>query len=334
MNMTPILPREPAAILPRAWPATGARTLHRGACLLVGALVLLLPAVPVLAQATPDAAKAAATKAEKAQLLDEVSRQMLATGRYSAKQVDAVVAQLQGRDMSQIRDMALAKGSALKGAERLIGASGDAGRAQVDQAGALLGSSGVSARTGGSVPKEVQGGPPGGGFVDRSGFASANAGCEACPGTYSGRSSAGAASTITPTGSATTSRIEIYADGSARISYSDGTHEYLNNQNRLVDERGAPIPDRTPRPDGAADKGGTRVTMADVRGIEALRSRLGIPNPEKTGAGGGPVDTVRASPTTTTGLYVDPAAGTYVSEVEMAEILRIALEKLGGPVIP
>ena len=339
MSRATIEPQQPAAI--RVQAAGCVRTQYSrhwtgalGACVLVGALAVL-PAASALGQAAPKAGKVAGTNAETQALIDEVRRAMLAGGRYSAKQIDAVVALLQNRDMAQIRDMAQLKGSAVKGAERLTGGSGvDPNRPQSDQAGTLLGSTGVTARTGNASPKELQAGPAGGGLADRSGFASANAGCEACPGTYSGRSSAGPARSYTPAGSPHTSRIDVYSDGSARISYTDGTHEYLNNEYRLVDEKSAPIPNRTPRPDGAGAGGGTRVTMADVRRIEALRGQLGIPNPEKTPAGGGPVDTVRASTTTTTGLFTEQATGTYVSDAEIGEILRVALEKLRGPVIP
>ena len=332
----PCLPR--AAVVGAMGGCVESPCRHRSALkagIMLGVLTLL-PASAVMGQAVPAGGKSAVATSEIKTLIDQVRGHMLGSGRYSAKQVDAVAAKLQTRTMVQIREMAELKGSALKGAERLTGASGmDPNPSPSDRAGSLLGSSGVSARTGNASSLDaLTSGPPGGGIVNRSGFASLNPGCEACPRTKSGQASGGAVHTLEPTGSPHTSKIGIYSDGSVRFTYTDGTHEYLNNRNELVDANAAPISNTTPRPDGAGPDGSTRVTMADVRRIGALRGRLGLPNPEKSGAGGGPVNTVRATPTATTGLFTEQAEATYVSDAEIAEILRVVMERLRGPAGP
>ena len=295
-------------------------------------LAMLLSSLSIVQAAHADTKKpaVAASTASHAALLVEVRKNLTQSGKYSAKEIDGVIAELRNKSMEEIKAIVDFAGSKATGAERLVGPG--AGQDARDRAGQLLGSSGSASSTSGNgAQRGVQSQLTGGGIRDTSGYAANGMDdCQACPGTNTGGGAA--ANPDSQVGSdikaANGDTIKRYQDGSASIERG-GRTEYLNKHHQLVDQNGTKV---TPNPEDNTPGGSGRLTTADVRRIGALLGSKSEPDPNGDGGGnGGGVNDSKANRTGTLGLYTESGTTTYVSRADVKEVIRISVEKLQGP---
>ena len=295
-------------------------------------LAMLLSSLSIVQAAHADTKKpvVATSTASHAALLVEVRKNLTQSGKYSAKEIDGVIAELRNKNMEEIKAIVDFAGSKATGAERLVGPG--AGQDARDRAGQLLGSSGPSSSTtGNGAQRGVQSQLTGGGIRDTSGYAANGMDdCQACPGTNTGGGAA--ANPDSQVGSdikaANGDTIKRYQDGSASIERG-GRTEYLNKHHQLVDQNGTKV---TPNPEDNTPGGSGRLTTADVRRIGALLGSKSEPDPNGDGGGnGGGVNDSKANRTGTLGLYTESGTTTYVSRADVKEVIRISVEKLQGP---
>lgn len=294
-------------------------------------LAMFLSSVSIVEAARAETKKpaAAATDAKHAALLAEVRKNMTQSGKYSASQIDGVIAELRNKSMDQIKALADFSGKNATGAERLVGPG--VGQDARDRAGQIVGSSGgSSSASGNGAQRGVQDQlNTRGGINDTRGQDAT--GCTACPGPVkegqpakqAGQENGG------PINAGNGDVIQRWNDGSASIKRPNGTTEYLNSQNQLVDRNGNAV---TPNPEDNTPGGSGRLTAADVRRIGALLGGKSEPDPSssKGGTGGG-VDSTKTNRTGTVGLYTESGTVTYTSKADIKEIIRISVEKLQGP---
>lgn len=297
---------------------------------LAAPLALLLVTMPFVASVHAETRKPTIATANATQpaLLAEIRKNLVQSGKYSAIEIDSVIAELRNKSVEEIKAIADFSGKAASGAERLVGPG--VGQDARDRAGQLIGSSGTaSSSSGNGAQRGVQSELAGGGINDTRGQDAT--GCTACPGPVkegqpakqAGQENGG------PINAGNGDVIQRWNDGSASIKRPNGTTEYLNSQNQLVDRNGNAV---TPNPEDNTPGGSGRLTAADVRRIGALLGSKSEPDPNssKGGTGGGVNDT-KANRTGTLGLYTEGATGTYTSKTEIKEIIRISVEKLQGP---
>ncbi|RXR08290.1 hypothetical protein [Pseudoxanthomonas composti] len=305
---------------------------HRAHLAAVLATALAAGMLPPAAPAQEKPATQPAT-ASRAALLAEVAR-ALKSRNIAAPNVERIVANLSQLDMSELEALAGFGGTAATGAGRLVeGASGSVR----DRAGELTGRVGGSAGGGTSASQRGVERAMRPGMRDTRGQLST---CQACPedASFMGntqRNGAGMAKDNSNSASDQPRRIDagnrdvikIYKDGSASIiRMSSGRIEYVNSDQRLVDESGNA---KEPAPDSEQGSGG--FTAADVKRVGALINQHRQPTGDESG-NGGPVDTGRTDPTGARGLYTESRLGAgYVSEGDLREIVRLSIEKLRGP---
>lgn len=303
-------------------------------------LVMLLSSLSIVQAAHADTKKpaVAASATNHAALLLEVRKNLTQSGKYSASDIEGIIAELRNKSMIEIQAMVDFAGSKATGADRLIAGSGSDAR---DRAGELTGRSGVSGTSGSASERGInQALTPG--VNDTRGQTSSCSACDAAPeqGFFdwllgskerNGADQLDSGAPPTPKGAthypaSNGDHIYVFKDKSVSIVRRGKETEYLNSNQRLVDSNGNA---KEPRPDG--DKSGG-FTAADVRRVAALLGSKSEPDPNssKGGTGGG-VDSTRTNRTGTVGLYTESATGTYTSKADVLEIIRISVEKLQGP---
>lgn len=288
------------------------------------ALVLALASGSVMAQ--PVAAKKLAAQVS-ASVLSEIGLKAQALG-LSKAQVEGLLANLRVMDMQQLRDMGELRNQSQL--ERLVpGATAAAGaRAPVDPS--RPGTQGAG-NTGGASQQGVNGAlRPGLAGTGRQGQLSS---CQACDGGFgTGGQSGQSTNPESKNKTVTTGNggsIDIHNDGSAKITNANGSVEYLNSNQRIVDKNNNAV---TPNPNSEASS--NRVYAHD---LAALQARLGAnrtPNPnagDQGGTGGG-ISGSRSNPVGSRATFVEPAAGVArVNITALTEAIRIAVERVAGP---
>lgn len=300
-------------------------------------LAMLLSSLSIVQAAHADTKKpaVAASATNHAALLVEVRKNLAQSGKYSASDIEGIIAELRNKSMEEIQAMVDFAGSKATGAERLLG-PGTAQDAR-DRAGELTGRSGGGGGGESASQRSInQALTPG--LNDTRGQNKAEASCNACestpppPGKHrNGAEMVDSEPPPAPAGSrlveaANGDNIYIFSDKSVGIVRPDGTTEYLNSRQRLVDKGGDK---KEPTPDGVKSSG---FTAADVRRVAALLGSKSEPDPNSDNGGtGGGVNDSKANRTGTLGLYTESGTTTYVSRADVKEVIRISVEKLQGP---
>jgi hypothetical protein len=201
-------------------------------------LAMFLSSVSIVEAARAETKKpaAAATDAKHVALLAEVRKNMTQNGKYSASQIDGVIAELSNKSMEEIKAIADFAGSKATGAERLVGSG--AGQDARDRAGQLLGSSGPSSSTtGNGAQRGGQSQLTGGGINDTRGHDSVGReSCDACPG-KNGKNAGNVTEDTTVENKPNGDVVTTYPDNSKSI-VRGGKTEYVNSHGRVVDKAG------------------------------------------------------------------------------------------------
>jgi hypothetical protein len=248
----------------------------------------------------------------------------------SKEQLQSLMASLNDKNLSQLRDLADARNASQL--ERLIPGISAVNNLVVSDPSRSSGGSSKGSAVEQGIGRQLTEGPgqrdPG-----RTGQLSVGSGCIACPNTLtmggnSGQPAKQAGEEPKTIQTAIGGTIKIYSDSSVSIQNADGSTEYLNSEGRIVDKNGSPI---TPNPQRDAQS--NRVTAQNLREIEARRGSKGTPNPNRDGVGaGGAVDPGRVNTVGSRATFTEDGVATRASVADLQEIMRIAIEKLGGPI--
>ena len=316
--------------------------LARKTCLVLGVpLAMLLSSLVIVQAAHADTKKpeiAATDAKQQAALLLEIRNNLTQKGKYSATEIDGVIAELRNKSVEEIKAIADFAGSRATGAERLVGPG--TGQDARDRAGELTGRIGDSSASETATQRGVNDAlHPG--LNDTQGQDSIGAkNCNACePTPFLGDKQRTGSKMVNgdgappaPAGSVKDiptkggGHIYVFKDKSVRIVGSVGSTEYINKNGVLVDRDGGK---KEPTPDGVKSNG---FTAADVRRVTAMLGSKSEPDPNSDNGGtGGGVNDTKANRTGTLGLYTDSATGTYTSKTEIKEVIRLSVEKLQGP---
>lgn len=313
------------------------RKLARKACLVLGVpLAMLLSSLAIVQAAHADTKKPeiAAPAVKQAALLVEIRKNLAQTGKYSATEIDGVIAELRNKSVEEIKAIADFAGSKATGAERLVGPG--AGQGARDKMGQIIGSSGnASSTSGNATQRGVQSQLTGGGINDTRGQDSVGReSCDACPG-KNGRNAGNVTEDTTKETKPNGDVVTTYPDKSRSI-VRGGKTEYVNSHGRVVDKAGNSgfmswfLGTRTPLPDDNNPSSG-RLTFADQKRLGLIGSLESEPDPNGgTGTGGG-IDSSKSNRTGTVGLFTESGTRNYTSEVEIKEVIRLSVEKLQGP---
>ena len=290
--------------------------------------VVFATALSWQASAATPAAAAKSTAASPA-LLAEIQRLLTQSGMDNA-QIGSLMASLRSMSMDQVRGLADARN--VSQLERLMpGASSAQAKAGRDPSQASFGTAGTGGSASQNTFTNMQNRGPGDMVGSRT---SQQSSCNACP--DGGGTSGGNAGNVhddtsgdrAPFTDSNGNTITIYRDGSAKITGRDGKSEYLNSENRIVNSRGGAV---TPNPESNASSG--RVTAQQMKELMIRQGRLSKPTGENNGGTGGPISTTKSDPTGTVGLFTDTRGKTASVSVDaVREIIRIAVEKTGGPI--
>ena len=121
-----------------------------------------------------------------------------------------------------------------------------------------------------------------------------------------------------------------YPDGSVRIHYPNGSDEVVDKKGDTYTKNAGDgfYRKSTPNPEGHSSSG--VITLNDVKGVEARKGSKGGPIDGNTSTGAGGTTTSR---TTAAGTPIEIQTQTVVDLVQVREVIRIAAEKFGGPVV-
>jgi len=315
-------------------PAQPAASNRFGPCTLSAVLSACMVSAALLSSAAAWAAgPAIAPSLTRQAIPPSVLAEIELRGRQiglSNSQLQSLVSALRGMDMAQLRDLADVKNASKL--ERLLpGISAVSQPVVSDPSRPGGGAAGGSALQQGVQGQLTVG--PGQMSTGRTGQLSVGSGCIACPnsgttGGLSGQPAKQAGEEPKTINTAIGGTIKIYSDGSASIQNADGSTEYINSAGRIVDKNGAAA---EPLPDGNARS--NRITALDLIAIQARMGGNRTPNPNRDGGGtGGGVDAGKANPVGSRATFIESGGTPRVSLAQVREVIRIAVERLGGPI--
>lgn len=313
------------------------RNIAGKTCLVLGVpLAMLLCSLVIVQAAHADTKKPdiAVPDAKQAALLLEIRKNLTQRGKYSAAEIDGVIAELRNKSLEEIKAIADFAGSKTTGAERLVGPG--AGQGARDPMGRIVGSSGSSPSiTGNGAQRGVQNQLTGGGINDTRGQDSVGKeSCDACPG-KNGRNAGNVTEETTTENKPNGDVVTTYPDNSKSI-VRGGKTEYVNSHGRVVDKAGNSgfwswlLGTKTPLPDDNNPSSG-RLTFADQKRLGLIGSLASEPDPNGGTSTGGGIDGSKSNRTGTVGLFTESGSRSYTSEVEIKEVIRLSIEKLQGP---
>lgn len=268
------------------------------------------------------------------EFLAEVRALAKSRTKLSQGQIDALTSNLSSMNFDQVGALVTGNTSALQGLVVRTGASAGGAAAGATQ-GAVT-RVGVAPGAGGSATERMLGDARDlrGGFTDGgTGQVSEEAEVATCLACSSNDGVVGSQSNTDPASDedvkvvplSAGGKAYVYSDGSFTIKDASGKQEVYNSINLPRTDSVRWTANKTPVPDGEGGRRSGLISADEWRTLLGTIGSRGAPEADPaTGAGGVVPDT-----RTTAGTPIEPDTAYVVDTVQLREVLRIAVEKLG-----